>query len=114
MRSFEERRGEFDSRGIRLVAISVDPPQVSRQHCRKQGYTYAFLSDPRAEVIRRYGLLHAGGGSKGADISRPAEFLVDSGGTIRWVNLTEAINVRARPGQVLEAMDGMGLAAPSK
>jgi peroxiredoxin len=35
------------------------------------------------------------------DIARPAEFLVDAAGTIRWVNLTDDIRVRARPEAVL-------------
>jgi len=56
-------------------------------------------------VIRRYDLLHRGAGPKGADIARPAEFLIDSTGTIRWVNLTENIAVRARPEQVLESFE---------
>jgi peroxiredoxin len=54
-------------------------------------------------VIRRYDLLHRGAGPNHTDIARPAEFLIDSSGTIRWVNLTENIAVRARPEQVLEA-----------
>ena len=102
---------DFDSRGVRLVAISVDPPEINRPHCQKQGYTYTFLSDTKAEVIRRYDLLHAGGGPNG-DIARPAEFLVDSKGIVRWVNLTEDYKVRARPEQVLEAMAKLGLASP--
>ncbi len=93
---------------MRLVAISVDPPEINHEHCRKQGYTFTFLSDPQAEVIRRYGLLHTGAGPEGADISRPAEFLVDAAGTIRWVNLTESIAVRARPDQILRAVDELG------
>ncbi len=64
-----------------------------------------FLSDSKAEVIRRYDLLHAGAVPKGADIARPAEFLMDSTGTIRWVNLTKNIAVQARPEQVLKAFD---------
>jgi hypothetical protein len=35
----------------------------------------------------------------------PAEFLVDSKGTIVWENLTENLRVRARPGIILEAID---------
>jgi hypothetical protein len=53
-------------------------------------------------VIRRYDLLHPGAGVKGQDIARPAEFLVDSSGVIRWVNLTEDYRVRARPDQLIE------------
>jgi peroxiredoxin len=111
LRSFEQHLNGFNARGVRLLAVSVDPPETNRQHTRKQGYTFTFLSDPKAEVTRRYDLVHTGAGPDGQDISRPAEFLVDSTGTVRWVNLTESSIVRARPEQVLQALDGLGLAA---
>jgi peroxiredoxin len=108
LRSFQQQLSEFDARGVRVVAISVDPPDVNQSHRAKVGLTFPLLSDPKAEVIRKYDLLHAGGGPDGADISRPAEFLVDSAGTVRWVNLTESVTVRARPGQVLKAIESIG------
>jgi peroxiredoxin len=58
------------------VAISVDAPEVSRKLAGNAGYTFPILSDPQAETIRRYNLLHKGGGPEGSDIARPAEFLV--------------------------------------
>lgn len=85
------------------MAISVDAPEVSRDMREQAGYTYTFLSDPNAEVIRRYDLVHAGAGEQGRDIARPGEFLVDSSGTVRWVNLTENYWVRARPEEFIEA-----------
>ena len=94
---------KFEEAGIRPVAISVDTPEVSRDLCQKAGYTFTFLSDPKADVIRRYDLVHSGAGIEGQDIARPAEFLLDSSGTVRWVNLTENYWVRARPEQILEA-----------
>ena len=69
------------------------------------GYTFTFLSDADAAVIKRYDILHRGAGPKGEDIARPAEFYVDGSGTVRWVNLTENIAVRARPEQALAAID---------
>ena len=69
------------------------------------GYTFTFLSDPNAEVIKRYGVLHPRAGPKKQDIARPAEFYVDSSGTVKWVNLTENLAVRARPDQALRAVD---------
>jgi peroxiredoxin len=105
LRSFQRRLPELESRGIHVVAISVDTPEINRRQRQKLGYTYTFLSDPKAEVIRRYDVLHRGAGPKGADIARPAEFLIDSSGTVRWVNLTENIAVRARPEQVLKAFE---------
>lgn len=105
MRSFQDSLPELESRGIRVVAISVDAPEINRRQRQKLGYAYTFLSDANAEVIRRYDLLHRGAGPNHTDIARPAEFLVDYSGTIRWVNLTENIAVRARPEQVLEAFE---------
>jgi peroxiredoxin len=85
------------------VAISVDSPSESQDLCRKAGYTYPLLSDPNTEAIRRYDVLHKGAGVNGHDIARPAEFLIDSSGVIRWINLTDDLRVRARPEQMLQA-----------
>ena len=94
---------KFNEVGIRPVAISVDTPQESRDLVQKAGYSFPFLSDQNTEAIRRYDLVHKGAGISGNDIARPAEFLIDSSGTVRWVDLTENYWVRARPEQVLEA-----------
>ena len=105
MRSFQHRLSEFEARGIRVVGISVDPPEINRRQSQRLGYTFSLLSDPKEQIIRRYDVLHPGAGPKGADIARPAEFLIDSNGIVRWVNLTENIAVRARPEQVLSAFE---------
>ncbi|HVP45145.1 MAG TPA: peroxiredoxin family protein [Bryobacteraceae bacterium] len=107
LRSFEHRLSEFRSRGVEIVAISVDSNADSRKLCSSRGYTFPFLSDPKAEVIRRYGVLHPRGGPDGHDIARPAEFLVDSSGIIRWENFTDSILIRARPEAVLKAIDNL-------
>ena len=103
MRSFQQRLPEFEARGIRVVGISVDPPEKSRSQAQKSGYTFPLLSDTNAKITRRYDVLHPAAGPKGADIARPAEFLLDSNGVIRWVNLTEDFRIRARPEQMIEA-----------
>ena len=77
--------------------------EVSESLRHKRGYSFPFLSDPKAEVIRRYELLHPGGGPDGTDISRPAEFLIDRSGTVRWENFTEDIRVRPRADELLAA-----------
>ena len=111
MRSFQRSLSDFDARGVRVVVISADTPEETRLHCEKMGFTYTFLSDPKTETIQQYGLLHKGGGPKGTDIARPAEFLIDSAGIIRWVNLTESVTVRARPEQVLRAIEELKLSS---
>jgi peroxiredoxin len=105
LRGIEKSLASFNQAGIRPVAISVDTPEESRALMQQAGYTFTFLSDQKAEVIRRYDLVHAGAGEGGKDISRPAEFLVDKTGTVRWVNLTENYFVRARPEDVLDKVN---------
>jgi peroxiredoxin len=94
-------------RNTDLAAISVDSPEESRKLCQGRGYTFPFLSDPKAETIRAYGVLHPQGGVDGHDIARPAEFLVDKNGTIVWENLAPSIIERLRPENALAAIDRM-------
>lgn len=93
-----------------MIAISVDTPEQSERLRETQGYTFPILSDAQREVIRRWDLVHVHGGEDGADIARPAEFLIDPSGKVRWVNLTEDYRVRARPQQVLNAFDSISAA----
>ena len=92
-----------------MVAISVDSPQESEHLRQSAGYTFPILSDAHDDVIRRWDLVHSHAGVDGADISRPAEFLIDSTGKVRWVNLTEDFRVRARPQQMLRAFDALAV-----
>ena len=92
-----------------MVAISVDSAAESQKLCQSRGYTFPFLSDPDAALIRQYGVLHPKAGEDGKDIARPAEYLVDASRTIRWVNLTDDFRVRARPETVLEKIDRMAV-----
>jgi thioredoxin-dependent peroxiredoxin len=102
---------QFEARQVRVAAISVDPVEVSREHMVAKGITITLLSDPGAETTRAYGVLHPSAGPEGEDIARPAEFLIDGAGTVRWINLSESITGRARPRQVLAAVDSL-LPAP--
>jgi len=70
---------------------------------KKAGYTFPLLSDPKTEAIRRYDLVHKGESMDGHDIARPAEFLVDRNGIVRWRNITDDLRIRARPEEMLEA-----------
>jgi alkyl hydroperoxide reductase subunit AhpC len=96
-----------------VIAISVDSPEDSEKLRRSQGYTFPILSDAQEDVIRRWDLVHLHGRRDGADISRPAEFLIDPSGKVRWVNLTEDFVVRARPEEALAAFDAMNKSSRS-
>jgi len=99
-RGIQQHLAGFSAMGVRPVVISIDPPGASRALSREAGYTFMFLSDPSLAVIRRYDLANG-------EEARPAEFLLDSTGTVRWRNLTNNMFVRARPEEMLEAIRTM-------
>jgi len=107
LRGFQEHLPEFEARNVAVIAASVDPPEVTREHTQKMGYTFRFLCDPNREVIQQLDLVHAGGSMEGDDIFRPAEFLIDPQGIVRWVNLTENWRLRPRPEDILHIIDEM-------
>jgi len=107
LRGFEQHINDFHQRNVAVAVISVDSPEESLKLIHSKSFTMPFLSDPKAEVIRSYGVLHPKGGEDGRDIARPAEFFVDSNGIVQWVNLTDDIRVRARPDVTLKAIDGL-------
>ena len=86
------------------IAVSVDTPQENADLAKRAGYTFPLVSDRNTDVIRKYDVLHKGMGEGGRDIARPAEFLIDRNGIVRWRNLTESFRVRATPEEMLEAV----------
>ena len=61
LRSFQQNLDKFIDAGIRVVGVSVDTTEKTREYMlQKAGYTFTFLSDPKLEAIRRYDLLKRG------------------------------------------------------
>jgi peroxiredoxin len=69
-----------------------------------EGLPFRILADTTRGVIRRYGLLHAGGGPGDSDIAVPAQFLLRPDGSIAWRHVSRRIQDRADPGETLAAV----------
>jgi peroxiredoxin len=113
LRSFQKKLPEFNARKIRVAAVSVDSPDESERLRKDAGYSFLFLCDDKDALIRSWDLVHPHGGEGGADIARPAEFILDSTGKVRWVKLTDDYLIRARPEEVLQALDSLHLSGAS-
>src|SRR5260221_6276754 len=48
--------GDVEKRGYRLAGISYDQPEVLASFIARRGVIYTLLSDPKSEIIDRYGL----------------------------------------------------------
>lgn len=91
-----------------MYAISVDEPHVSKQHV-VQGRpmaTFPILSDsnPRGETIMEYDVWD--GISR---IAKPATFVVDRDGIIRWHDVGDHIGDRVFSSDILPVLDDLSL-----
>jgi len=93
---------DLQKSGLAIVAISVDPPEASRRLKEELHLPFPLLSDVDGRVIALYALTHSAG-NDGKDISRPAEYLLDENGVIRWAAFSETVNARTHPEAILEA-----------
>ena len=94
--------------GAQVLAVSVDPQERSQQLADGLRLSYRFLSDRNLEVIRRYGLEHAGAGRGGRDITRPTTIIVDKAGVIRWMSLPGRYSIRPDPQEIVAALKALG------
>jgi peroxiredoxin len=95
---------ELAARGGVLLAVSVDTPEESRALAQAEKLPFRILADTTRDVLRRYGLLHAGGGPGGADIAVPALFLVRPDGRIAWRHIARRVQDRADPQEIQDAI----------
>lgn len=99
----QSRLNDIRAADAELLAISVDPVATSKKLAADLKLTYTLLSDPELKVIDAYGVRHPGG-NDGQDIARPATFILDRDGVVRWRDLTETIRLRVRPERILEQL----------
>jgi peroxiredoxin len=93
------------ARGGGALALSVDTPEQSREVVESLDLPFPILADTGHDVVRRYGLLHAGGGPGGTDIAVPALFLLRPDGAIAWRHVARSIQDRADPADLLDQVE---------
>ncbi len=94
---------ELKQLGVRLLAISVDPPEDALRLAASQSLSFPILCDTKREVVKAYGLLHEEGGPDGSDIAIPAHVLIDQDGRIVSRHVSERAQDRLHPDDVLAA-----------
>lgn len=87
------------------MAVAVDPPDKSREIAVAYELAFPLLSDPGAETIRAYGVIHRKGDPiNKADIARPAAFILDRDGRVVWKHLPRNWRIRPRPDELLDEL----------
>jgi peroxiredoxin len=118
---------EYRKRGLEVVAVSVDVPEVEARLKATYSIPFPVLSDSDAAVIEAFHVVNTVpnseitihkvigsdledfSGQKHHKIAVPALFLIDTTGTVRWAHSDPDFQVRPSTAQVLAAIDGAGL-----
>ena len=109
-----------------MLAVSVDPPEVSEKLRQKLGVGIRFLSDERGVLMDALDVRDRdalppdfvtgglGKGRESRDIFLATSFLVDEDGVIRWIYRPDTYRVRAAATEVLHAIDALGPRTPQR
>ena len=80
---------KIDALGVQVLAVTPDP-QISMQNTRRRfSQNFIFLSDPKANVIKKYGV------ARPNNLPHPAVYLVAKGGKLLW--FYSSTNYKKRP-----------------
>jgi peroxiredoxin len=99
---------------VKLLAISVDPPDVSRKFVEKiasdgkGAISFPILSDPDHKIIDSYGLRDpAYEGQKVYGIPHPAVYVIDKQGKVAWAKIESDYKLRATKEEIRAALDSL-------
>ena len=80
----EQSRTVLEQNGVRIAAISYDPPEILAAFARSHSIGFALLSDQRSETIRAFGILNRNMAPdlRAHGVPHPVEYLVAPDGTV--------------------------------
>ena len=103
LQGLQLRLADFEKRNTEVVAVVVDPVERNRDVVEQLGLGYRIAADPKLETIDAYGLRHGTPGEP--SMARPATFVIDANGVVRWRSLTDNFRLRPKPDEILAAID---------
>ena len=99
---------------VKLLAISIDPPDVSKTFAdkiasdRKGAINFPILSDPEHKIIDAYGLRDpAYEGQKVYGIPHPAVYVIDKLGKVAWARIESDYKQRPTNEEIHAALDSL-------
>ena len=97
----------IERRGYKIAGISYDSPEILATFIERRMIGYTLLSDPKSEIIDRYGLRDPQykPGSRAYGVPRPVIFILDKGETIKAKLYEETYQKRPPATLVVETLD---------
>ena len=91
---------------MRLVAIVAQKAEAVRRYIEDTGLPYDILIDETRAVAKSYGVWHAWG-LDAYNIARPAVFLIDRSGLIRYSFVAKRQDQYPSPDEIMRAIEAL-------
>ena len=78
-----QHAGEYVARGVQVVTVVAQSSDVVKRYVEDKGLPFNILIDESRDVLKAYGVWHRLG-LDAWNIARPALFVIDRAGTIRY------------------------------
>lgn len=98
---------EYVARGLQVVTVVAQSSDVVRRYVEDTGLPFNILIDESRDVLRAYGVWHRLG-LDAWNIARPALFLVDRAGTIRYSFVSERQDEFPSHEDIMREIDKLG------
>lgn len=107
-------------RGVEVVAVSVDPPEIAEAMRRKLELPMKILCDPGGTLMDPLNIRHDGGMpldliagevakiNPSRDLFLATNYLVDEKGVIRWIYRPDTYRMRASIDELIAAVESLG------
>lgn len=92
---------------VTVVGVSISTPYEHKAFIDRHALPFELYSDPGAGVAEAYGTVHDMGGMAGLRAHRPAAFLVDAGGTVRYAWVADEWPASTPYDEIEAAVDGL-------
>jgi len=128
LRAYQDKLiAELGDRGVTLIAVSPQKADGALSMQEKHELTFTVVSDPGNQIGGKLGILMtqnddlrtaqaklganvAATNADGTDtLPMPTVVIVDAAGTIRWIDVHPNYTTRTEPGEILAALDRLGL-----
>jgi peroxiredoxin len=91
---------------VQIVAVVAQAPEPVRTYIEETGLPFNILIDKSRAVVKAYGVWHAVGLSAW-NIAKPALFLIDRSGAIRYSFIANRQQEFPSHGEIMEAIAGL-------
>jgi len=96
---------ELERRGARAVCVMPQNPAGMKTFLEAKRYPFPVLADGKREVVRQYGV-YVRANLESINIARPANFVLDPSGTIRFIHIASIQFEFASFPEILAVLDG--------